>query len=329
MTPSIPQPAISVALCTYNGAEFLPEQLQSLAAQTLKPDELVVFDDGSLDQTLSILRAFEASNPGFDVRIEQNSTRHGSSQNFQRAIAACRGSVIALCDQDDVWDPEKLCLIAAEFRKPLNVGLVFTDAEICDDACRPLGYRLWQSVGFTPAMRRRLAGGRAFDVILRQNVVTGATMAFSAALRDLVLPVDKLWVHDGWIALLASAAAPVAVIPRPLVRYRQHASQSIGAVRRSLYQQYLNAKKLDAQWFAEHAGQYEAAMHRLQQNQQQFPTSPRTIQLLQEKISHWKRRTAIRGRSIARFLPSLTEFLTLRYGRFSLGWKSFAQDLFL
>jgi glycosyltransferase involved in cell wall biosynthesis len=329
MTLSNPQPAISVALCTYNGAEYLPEQLQSLAAQTQKPDELVVFDDASSDGTIFILRAFAASNPGFEVRIEQNTTRHGSSQNFQRAIAACRGSVIALCDQDDIWEPEKLALIAAEFRKTPTLGLVFTDAEICDDACRPLGYRLWQSVGFTPAMRRRLASGRAFEVILRQNVVTGATMAFSSALRDLVLPVDNLWVHDGWIALLASAVAPVAVLPRPLVRYRQHASQSIGALRRTLYQQYLNAKKLDAQWFAEHAGQYEAAMHRLEEKQLQFPTSPRTLRLLEEKISHWKRRTAIKGRSIARFLPSLTEFLTLRYGRFSLGWKSFAQDLFL
>jgi glycosyltransferase involved in cell wall biosynthesis len=329
MTPFNPQPVISVALCTYNGAEFLPAQLQSLADQTRKPDELVVCDDGSTDQTLSILRAFAASNPGFEVRIEQNAARLGPSQNFQRTIAACSGSIIALCDQDDIWDPEKLSLIAAEFGKTPNLGLLFSDAEICDDACHPLGYRLWQSVGFTPAMRRRLAQGRAFEVILRQNIVTGATMAFSARLRDLVLPVDKLWIHDGWIALLASAVAPVAAIARPLVRYRQHASQSIGALRRSLYEQYLNAKKLDAQWFAEHAGQYEAALHRLEQKKPEFPASHRTLLFLQEKIFHWKRRTAIKGRSIARFLPSLTEFLTLRYGRFSLGWKSFAQDLFL
>jgi glycosyltransferase involved in cell wall biosynthesis len=321
--------SISIALCTFNGAEFLPEQLQSLAAQSKKPHELVVFDDGSSDQTLTILNHFKASTPGFDIRIEQNPMRLGPAQNFQLAVAACKGSIIALCDQDDIWEPEKLDLIADEFAKTPNLGLVFTDAEICDESCRPMGYRLWQSVGFTPAMRRRLARGHAFDVVLRQNVVTGATMAFAASLRDLVLPVDKLWIHDGWIALLASAVAPIAAIHRPLVRYRQHANQSIGALRRSLYQQYLNAKKLDAQWFAEHAGQYEAALHRLEEKGGPFHPSPRTLQLLQEKIFHWKRRTAIRGRSIARLLPSLTEFLTLRYGRFSLGWKSFAQDLFL
>ena len=330
MNPSHSHPSISVALCTYNGAPFLPEQLQSLAAQTQKPNELVVFDDGSTDKTLTILRAFAASNPGFDVRIQTNSTRLGSSQNFQRAIAACHSSIIALCDQDDIWAPEKLAVVAREFEKNPNLGLVFSDAEICDESCHPLGYRLWQSVAFTPLMRRRLSRGHAFDVILRQNVVTGATMAFASRIRDLVLPVDKLWVHDGWIALLSAAVAPVAAIPRPLVRYRQHSAQSIGALRRTLYQQYLNAKKLDARWFADHAGQYEAALHRLtEKTSDNFHPSPRTLQLLGEKITHWHRRTAIRGRAVARFLPSVTEFVTLRYGRFSLGWKSFAQDLFL
>ena len=329
MNPSNSQPAISVALCTYNGAAFLPEQLQSLAAQTHKPAELVIFDDGSTDQTLPILQNFKNSTPGFDVRIEQNSTRLGHSQNFQQAIAACRGSVIALCDQDDIWHPEKLAVIADQFRQTPTLGLVFSDAEVCDESCRPLGYRLWQSVGFTPLMRRRVSRGQAFEVILRQNIVTGATMAFAAHLRDLVLPVDPLWVHDGWIALLASSVAPVAAINRPLIRYRQHAAQSIGALRRTFYQQYLNAKKLDARWFAEHMGQYEAALHRLEETSNAFHPPPHTLRLLHEKIAHWQRRTAIRGRTVARFLPSFTEFVTLRYGRFSLGWKSFAQDLFL
>jgi len=137
-------------------------------------------------------------------------------------------------------------------------------------------------------------------------------------------------MHDGWIALLIAAVAPVSAIRTPLVKYRQHPGQSIGALKRTLYQQYLNAKKLDGKWFALQAVLYQAALDRLSHlNGEKYPVAPRTLRVMQEKIYHWRRRSDIRDRKIARLLPSTAEFLTLRYRRFSLGWKSFAQDLFL
>jgi glycosyltransferase involved in cell wall biosynthesis len=329
ISPS-PCPKISIALCTYNGAAFLPEQLASLAAQTLPPHEIVVFDDGSDDRTRDILTSFKEDYPSLNIRIEVNPHRFGPAGNFQRAIAACDGVIIALCDQDDVWMPQKLAVIADEFQRNPNLGLVFSDADVCDESGNVLGYRLWQSVGFSGRLRRRAERGGAFDVILRQNVVTGATVAFAARLRDLVLPIDPHWMHDGWIALLIAAVAPVSAIRTPLVKYRQHPGQSIGALRRTLYQQYLNAKKLDGKWFALQAVLYQAALDRLSHlNGEKYPVAPRTLRVMQEKICHWRRRSDIRDRKIARLLPSTAEFLTLRYRRFSLGWKSFAQDLFL
>ena len=324
------QPRISVALCTYNGGVFLPEQLSSLAAQTRRPDEVVVFDDGSDDRTREVLERFRGEHPDLGVRIEVNPRRLGPAGNFERAIGACGGEIIALCDQDDVWMPQKLAVIAGEFERNPKLGLVFSDAEICDPAGNPLGYRLWQSVGFGGRLRRRAERGGAFDVILRQNVVTGATVAFAAGLRDLVLPIDPRWMHDGWIALLIAAVAPVSAIRTPLVRYRQHPGQSIGALKRTLYQQYLNAKKLDGQWFAMQAVLYQAALDRLSSLEGgKYAVTLRTLRLVREKVCHWRRRSAIRDRKIARLLPSVEEFLTFRYRRFSLGWKSFAQDLFL
>jgi glycosyltransferase involved in cell wall biosynthesis len=322
------QPSISIALCTYNGESFLLDQLRSLAGQNLRPHEIVVFDDGSNDTTLRILEQFKESNPELNVRIEVNPHRFGPAGNFERAIRACHGDIIALCDQDDVWKADKLSAIAAEFERNPRLGLVFSDADVCDEAGNALGYRLWQSVGFCGRLRRRLAKGSAFDVILRQNVVTGATMAFAAGFRNLVLPMDPRWMHDGWIALLISAVAPVSAIQSPLVQYRQHPAQSIGATKRTLYQQYLNAKKLDAQWFAMQSALYETALQRLSA-EEKYAVPAWNLRLLQEKISHWHRRSAIRSRKIARLLPSTREFLSFRYRRFSLGWKSFAQDLFL
>ena len=124
-----------VALCTYNGALYLREQLDSLAAQTRLPDELVVCDDGSTDRTLAILDSFAAAAP-FPVRI-RNRTRLGTPKNFERAIGLTTGAIIALADQDDVWYPHKLKRLERELARSKRIGLVFSDADVVDDRLRP------------------------------------------------------------------------------------------------------------------------------------------------------------------------------------------------
>src|SRR5260370_27009832 len=107
MDESMTEPSISVAMCTFNGARFLPEQLQSIALQTLQPSELVICDDGSTDGTVGILQSFALS-ARFPVRIFCNQETLGPARNFEKAIGLCDGEIISLCDQDDVWRPEKL-----------------------------------------------------------------------------------------------------------------------------------------------------------------------------------------------------------------------------
>jgi glycosyltransferase involved in cell wall biosynthesis len=319
---------ISIALCTCNGEKHLPQQLQSLLGQSRKPDELIVFDDASSDGSAEIVRGFAESAP-FPVRLTVNPRNIGSTPNFASAIEACDGDIIALCDQDDIWMSEKLRLIEAEFERDANVGFVFTDADICDEIGKPLDYTLWQSVRFTPRLQRRLNDGHAFEVILRNNIVTGATMAFAARFKSLVLPIDPLWFHDGWIALLISAFASARTIRLSLIRYRQHPAQSVGALQRTLYQQYLAAKKMDRHVFADHARMYEMAKARLESWHEQPLRESDLLEKLNDKISHFRIRSEIRLRQRSRFVPGLAELITLRYQRYSLGWKSFAQDLFL
>ncbi len=105
---STPTPnRISVALCTYNGERFLPQQLASMAKQTRLPDELVVCDDRSTDRTMALVREFAASSP-YPVRIFENEHNLGFAANFERAIRLCEGDLIALSDQDDIWYPIRL-----------------------------------------------------------------------------------------------------------------------------------------------------------------------------------------------------------------------------
>ena len=114
---------VSVAMATYNGGRFLREQLDSIHRQTLQPVEVILCDDGSGDDTVEIARRF-AAEVSYRVVVDAHGERLGYSENFLRAIRQCRGEGIALCDQDDVWEPRKLEVACAEFRDPGVIAVV-------------------------------------------------------------------------------------------------------------------------------------------------------------------------------------------------------------
>jgi glycosyltransferase involved in cell wall biosynthesis len=226
----MPEMRISVAMCTYNGAEFLPAQLESIFAQTRTPDEIVICDDGSTDETLQILTK-TAAGSSIPISFKFNRQNLGSIKNFEQAISLCNGDVIALCDQDDVWRRDKLELMEHKFRKTPAAGLVFSDAEIVDENLKSLNRRMWTQVGFGRRKRRFVRTGRALEVLITGWTVTGATMAFRSEFLKLCLPIpdDIAMIHDGWIALTIAAVADVAPMDQPLIKYRQHPRQQIGA----------------------------------------------------------------------------------------------------
>jgi glycosyltransferase involved in cell wall biosynthesis len=220
------QEKISVALCTYNGERFLSRQLASMQQQSRLPDELVVCDDRSTDNTIEILQDFSAS-AGFPVKITRNEHNLGFVANFERAIQLCQGDLIALSDQDDIWDPMRLERSKQEFIAHSEVGLVFSDADIMDDQDRGTGTRLWQNFGFEGERKQRLLAGD-YTVLAKNRFVTGATVMFRSRLRKNCLPIGPGWLHDEWIAATAAAVADIMPIESPLIRYRQHASQQVG-----------------------------------------------------------------------------------------------------
>lgn len=217
-------------MCTYNGAAYLPEQLESLAAQTRRPNELVVCDDASDDsRTREILKAFARKAP-FRVRLYVNSQNLGSTKNFEKAIRCCRGDTILLSDQDDVWNQNKLARIENAFLAAPEVGLVFSDAEVVDENLNTIARGLWESDVFASESHELVKQAEIFQLLLRGNVVAGATLAFRSRLKRLVLPIpdETVLQHDAWIALIISAVAPVIFVNEGLIKYRQHAGQQIG-----------------------------------------------------------------------------------------------------
>src|SRR5262245_44100178 len=203
--------SFSVALCTYNGSRFLSEQLQSIHTQSRLPDELIICDDRSSDNTVDIIKSFALQTP-FPVRLQINSNTLGSTKNFELAISRCHGDFISLCDQDDVWERDKLASLEKRFLEAPSVGAVFSDADVVDEQLNSLGYTLWARYGFTKKRRQRLVEGRAFQVLLEQNAVTGATLAFRSWLKEWVMPIPSCWMHDAWIAVVAAALCDLSII---------------------------------------------------------------------------------------------------------------------
>jgi glycosyltransferase involved in cell wall biosynthesis len=316
---------LSVALCTYQGERFLGEQLDSILRQRRLPDELVVCDDGSTDDSAGIVGRFTARAP-FPLRLIVNANRLGSTRNFDQAIRLCSGDVIVLADQDDVWLPHKLTRIESAFRANPEAGFAFSDAEVVDAGLERLGYTLWEAIEFGARERRRFQTGNAFELLLRRYRVTGATMAFRCDFRELILPLPPEWIHDAWIALVISAVAHCIVVEEPMVYYRQHSRQQLGISKRGIVAQYRSARMSSRSTFASKADRYALALERLGGDP---GVCPRKLELLAARIEHLRLRAQMREPRRWRLPVILGELVRGNYHRFSRGWKAAAQDLFL
>ena len=319
---------ISVALCTYNGAAYLPDLLASIAAQRRLPDELVVRDDASEDDTPAVIEAFAARAP-FPVRFERNANRLGSTRNFDGAIAACTGDFIALCDQDDVWRADKLEAVERRFHESPDVGLVFSDADLVDSRLTPIGARLWTRIGFDAERQRVWRTRGALTALVPGRIVTGATMALGSAYRALVLPTpDGIapMIHDGWIALAIAAVAGVAFIDEPLVAYRQHDAQQIGAPEASRARLGVIASAAHVNAYSMHLVSLGALRDRLAAGCA-GPTGIAAVPRVETILRHFDLRAHLPSRQVKRLPLVLRELISGRYHDYGNGVRSLIKDV--
>ena len=330
----------SIALCTYNGEKFLREQLDSIALQTLLPDELVACDDRSCDSTMEILQEFR-ERVSFPVHIHQNEENLGSTKNFEKAIRLCSGDIIALCDQDDVWKPEKLERLGEALHANPEAGYAFSDADLVDEHLKPLGCRLWDSIGFRGEIKKLFIQGEQLRCFIRKNVVTGASMIFRASVGRMAMPFPTkgdFWVHDGWIALISSTVGHLGVpVDEALISYRIHPNQQMGfsdqpQKKQSLLYKYhelkINHQLLFDIWEKHCLGILNLKDILLQlQETVNSPDLEKNLTSLMEFETHFlNRRKIMTSPKTGCYLLLLQEVFSGRYAKYSNSWRTIFRD---
>jgi len=203
---------VSVVLCTFNGAPFLAEQVDSILRQDYHPLELVISDDASTDATREILMQYE-KNPA--VRIFYREQNTGLTRNFAFAAGLAKGDLIAFADQDDNWLEDKIGkLVTAISDKPL----VYSDSLLMDEAGKSLGKKLSD-------LKKMYSGNDSRGYIL-YSCVWGHGMLITKDLLEKCLPIPGEVHHDSWIAFQALLHGGIRYHDEVLTRYRQHSSSA-------------------------------------------------------------------------------------------------------
>ena len=233
-------------LAAYQGERFLPEQLRSLREQTDPCFRVLMQDDGSRDGTPELLCKTAAEDPRFGLAAEQG-RRLGPAGNFLSLLRQAEDPLIALCDQDDCWEPERLsrgreALEQAEARFGADMPiLVHSDCRLVDERGETLAPSFFAHQGWR-------ADAVGLPELLVQNNVTGCTTLMNRPLALLAAGADpsRVFMHDWFLAQIAAAFGHIVFVDAPLVRYRQHGENVLGASKNGILGRAASALRMPA-----------------------------------------------------------------------------------
>ena len=307
---------ISIALCTYNGAKYLSEQLKSLKEQTLKADEVVICDDNSSDNTVNVINEYKYK---LNVKLTVNKINLGVTKNFEQAISLCEGDIIFLCDQDDVWHQDKIKIMSNRMVDE-TIGLCYCNGIVADENLKQIGsHTLW---GTSELVKVDFNKFSVYNLI-NYCYFTGMALCFRASLKQYFMPLSKNAVHDEWIAFIISFVAKIAFVKEELVIYRQHSNQQIGinSIKSSkeIWRLLRGYKIIKIE---KEVGRFTDLITKMKE----LNAEEELITELEKKLRHLKCRAS---RSIFRFIILTLELLLGKYKKHSNGgYKAFVKDLF-
>ena len=310
-------PNFSVVVCTYNGEQYIREQIESILEQKHKVDEIVVCDDGSNDRTLEIIRQVFAESGFKHYRIMGPRATKGVASNFLRGLKVSTGDYVFTCDQDDVWLPDKVAVFADAIEKS-HKQLYFSDGYVVESDLKKRGYSLWNTLDFSV---NSLSNNTMFGILLSRCVVTGAAMAVSRELIDQIEEIPDCWLHDGWFAVVAAFNDSIQPIDRKTFLYRQHGRNVVGARSDSLF----GRAKSWARNISEQKRVRKTRYERYMCVRQKFESESEE---LSGCLRFWGKLCALDGRGAAASLATIIQLLVDgSYGRYYTGARGAVRDV--
>jgi glycosyltransferase involved in cell wall biosynthesis len=239
---------IDILLSTYNGASYIEDQLNSIIEQTDNDWTLLIRDDNSKDNTVSILRSYVDKYPEKIKLVSDNKTENiGPIRSFEFLLNQSQADYIMFCDQDDIWLPEKISLTKQEMLRMESINkdiplLVYTDLIVVNENRKVLFDSFWSYAGLYP----QLASKNIYYLAIR-NCVTGCTTMINKKAKEISLPfVYPLEMHDAWVAINTMKYGKISYIKNQTIEYRQHGSNVCGAqqVNMSISNKIQNLKRI-------------------------------------------------------------------------------------
>ena len=289
-------------MCTYNGERFLQEQLDSFSAQTRLPDEVVVCDDGSTDNTLDILEQWASSAP-FEVRIFRNEKNLGFAKNFEKAVRLCTKDVVFLSDQDDIWLPEKLARMTGILENSPETVAVFCEAQLVDSRNQNLPWK--RSEMLLEYMNCFLP----YFLTLPEYkfpLLSGCCSVFRREILEKIPTIPEDWGHDVWFFFFAQLCGKMIFVPDPLVRCRVHESNTSRA--KITEESFLASRIHCSMFYQEAPGAFCFLEPKLRlflrelENFQPSKSRERLVKRLHSCFRHFTNRERVQ-RSTLKFLP--------------------------
>lgn len=226
---------IGILLALYNGEKYLQEQLDSILSQTYTNWKLYICDDGSVDKSISIVEKYVSSYPDKIIFMKCEESNVGATLNFSRLACYIKEPYIMFCDQDDIWVDKKVQISYNAIKKlesndTKTPALFFCDLQLIDESGNIKAASFWRDQKLEPDI------SKDFYSLLALNVVTGSTIIINNALKSVAFPIPTPHiVHDHWLAVMACYYGKVSYTKEPLVKYRQHENNILGAPKIDIY----------------------------------------------------------------------------------------------
>ena len=224
---------IAILLATYNGAKYIREQLDSLFQQSCGDFHLYVHDDGSTDDTLKIIEEYRQKYSDRVTVLEDSQKHKGAARSFMTLLQEVDSDYYMFCDQDDIWLSNKVELTLARMKEiegtTRNAAgtapvVVATDLKVVDEQLTPI------KDSFNADLKIDVFRKHS-ELICVRHVVTGCTMMFNRAAKEVSLPISpRATMHDEWVALCVHFnGGIISILDEATMLYRQHTSNTLGA----------------------------------------------------------------------------------------------------